>query len=351
MSRRSFARVAALATSALYVAIVAVAAGPQQQAISPVRPIEKAGPVPPALAPTISIPRRISGRLDATKLIVDKLIDAYDIKPHPLPSIPDDPPPHEGAMIDHPLVVEPPDMLLVEVLEALPGRPISGERLVQPDGTIDLGFYGQVHVRGLTIPQIKVAVIKRIRKVISDETLGLVTMQVDEAPPPRREAKPLILPDAKENPLDPPDRNITAPPSQKPQASLGPRRLQGATLRAGARPFTIRPVRSPGHSQEPEEKKAGEKSPDPLVIPLPSQGQIKITIDVQGQDATGQTPGHPDEAENTVPGDLEGNWTIVEPQDSDHVFVCITAFNSKSYYILGDLCLGFRTSSDGREPV
>src|SRR5262249_34228226 len=33
-------------------------------------------------------------------------------------------------------VVEPPDLLLVEVLEALPGRPISGERLVRPDGSI-----------------------------------------------------------------------------------------------------------------------------------------------------------------------------------------------------------------------
>src|SRR5262249_17400423 len=36
------------------------------------------------------------------------------------------------------------DRLLVEVLEALPGRPISGERLVRPDGTISLGFYGNL---------------------------------------------------------------------------------------------------------------------------------------------------------------------------------------------------------------
>ena len=55
-------------------------------------------------------------------------------------------------MIDVPLVVEPPDVLLIEVLEALPGRPITGERLVRPDGTISLGFYGDVHVRGLTLP-------------------------------------------------------------------------------------------------------------------------------------------------------------------------------------------------------
>src|SRR4051794_1032314 len=70
-----------------------------------------------------------------------------DLKPKPLPPIPDDPPPHEGAMADFPeYVIEPPDLLLVEVLEALPGRPITGERLVRPDGTITLGFYGDVHV-------------------------------------------------------------------------------------------------------------------------------------------------------------------------------------------------------------
>ncbi len=48
-------------------------------------------------------------------------------------------------------VVEPPDLVLVEVLEALPGRPISGERLVRPDGKITLGFYGDVYVAGLTL--------------------------------------------------------------------------------------------------------------------------------------------------------------------------------------------------------
>src|SRR4051795_9639711 len=71
-------------------------------------------------------------------------------------------------------VVEPPDLVLVEVLEALPGRPISGERLVRPDGKISLGFYGDVYVAGLTIPEIKEKVIAQLRKHLSDEALGLV---------------------------------------------------------------------------------------------------------------------------------------------------------------------------------
>src|SRR4051794_3792677 len=77
------------------------------------------------------------------------------IKPLPLTPIPDDPSPHEGAMLELPYVIEAPDLLLVEVLEALPGRPITGERLVRPDGSISLGFYGDVHVQGLTIRQAK----------------------------------------------------------------------------------------------------------------------------------------------------------------------------------------------------
>jgi polysaccharide export outer membrane protein len=71
-------------------------------------------------------------------------------------------------------VVEPPDLVLVEVLEALPGRPISGERLVRPDGKITLGFYGEVYVAGLTISEIKEKIVLHLRKQIPDEVLGLI---------------------------------------------------------------------------------------------------------------------------------------------------------------------------------
>jgi polysaccharide export outer membrane protein len=71
-------------------------------------------------------------------------------------------------------VIEPPDLMLVEVLEALPGRPISGERLVRPDGKISLGFYGEVYVAGLTLPEAKEKIVLHLRKFIQDETLGLV---------------------------------------------------------------------------------------------------------------------------------------------------------------------------------
>src|SRR5262249_38842931 len=75
-------------------------------------------------------------------------------------------------------VVEAPDLLLVEVLEALPGRPISGERLIRPDGKISLGFYGEVLVAGLTVPEVKEKIVLHLRKYINDDILGLV--EIDE---------------------------------------------------------------------------------------------------------------------------------------------------------------------------
>jgi protein involved in polysaccharide export with SLBB domain len=76
-------------------------------------------------------------------------------------------------------VVEPPDLIIVEVLEALPGRPISGERLVRPDGSISLGYYGDIRVAGLSIAEIKEKVVLHLRKFITDETLGLVEINYE----------------------------------------------------------------------------------------------------------------------------------------------------------------------------
>ena len=70
-------------------------------------------------------------------------------------------------------IIEPPDLILVEVLEALEGRPISGERLVRPDGKISLGFYGEVYVAGLTTSEVKEKIVLHLRKYLTDDLLGL----------------------------------------------------------------------------------------------------------------------------------------------------------------------------------
>ena len=89
--------------------------------------------------------------------------------------------PREFTKVSMPdYVVEPPDLLLVEVLEALPGRPISGERLVRPDGKISLGFYGEVFVAGLSTDEIKEKIVLHLRKFLPDEVLGLTEIDPKE---------------------------------------------------------------------------------------------------------------------------------------------------------------------------
>ena len=82
--------------------------------------------------------------------------------------------PRELSKVSMPdYVVEPPDIIIIEVLEALPGRPITGERLVRPDGKISLGFYGDLYVAGLTTNEIKEKLVLHLRDYINDEVLGL----------------------------------------------------------------------------------------------------------------------------------------------------------------------------------
>lgn len=112
--------------------------------------------------------QKLSEQLNSTLPKLDSF------KPLNTKAIPVNQPPHDGALIDFPNIINPPDILLVEVLEALQGRPIQGERLVQPDGTISLGFYGRLYVSGLTLDQIKIKLLIHLRQYLSDEALGLV---------------------------------------------------------------------------------------------------------------------------------------------------------------------------------
>jgi polysaccharide biosynthesis/export protein len=91
--------------------------------------------------------------------------------------------PNEFKKVSMPdYIVEPPDLIVVEVLDALPGRPISGERLVRPDGKISLSFYGEVYVAGLTLPEVKEKIVLHLRKYLQDEVLGLVRADAEGNP-------------------------------------------------------------------------------------------------------------------------------------------------------------------------
>src|SRR5207302_6629752 len=53
-----------------------------------------------------------------------------------------------------PYRIEPLDVLLIAVPNALPDAPVGGPYTVTPEGTVSLGFgYGSFHVAGLTLEQ------------------------------------------------------------------------------------------------------------------------------------------------------------------------------------------------------
>ena len=77
--------------------------------------------------------------------------------------------PRELRMASHPpYVVEPSDVLYIEAYQVLPGKTLAGERLIAQDGTISLGYYGAIHVAGLTIPEIEEKIRMQMREYVRD---------------------------------------------------------------------------------------------------------------------------------------------------------------------------------------
>lgn len=81
----------------------------------------------------------------------------------PFGPIPHIEPPHELTRVSlPPYVIDPPDVLLIESTVALPDQRVRGQHLVRPDGTVNLGIYGSVEVRGMTLDQAKEAIARHL---------------------------------------------------------------------------------------------------------------------------------------------------------------------------------------------
>ena len=307
---------------------------------------------------------------------ISKILDEYDVKPHPPLPIPDDPPPHEGAMIGFDHIVEPPDLVIVEVLEALPGRPISGERIVKPDGTISLGFYGSVYVRGMTLTQVKVAIIKHLRTYLNDFALGLEGLDVEAefgAQAPENPRNPELPPRGARNPFEPDDDakgKVNPQPSPelpkgrnpfeeddgakgnvKPRRSsepirsnrrlIKPRPVSGRMTGAGVpvRPITARRAVLDVDQEPPA------PTQNQIKIPLGGQGKVTITIEHVEQEGMERPVAE-------VAGVDQGlRMVLIPPAESAYVFVDVTAYNSKNYFILGDVQRIGRMPWTGNETV
>lgn len=286
---------------------------------SQTKPPEQAGPVPgegPGQGDIANPPK-----LEFKGVIV----------PLPPVAIPDDPPPHEGNFFDLPVMVEPPDILVVEVLEGLPGRPITGERLIRPDGTISLGFYGDVHVRGLTIEQAKTKVIVHLRKFLNDESLGLVEFRPEIT---AIEVPIVVVPEGGPSPFD--VESMEKKPGKEPLPSA---------------PAEAKPTRRPA-PRRPQGGRQPRRTPRPISTftrqdtPAADQGRAKAE---ENTVEANRKPYEVQVEEVMVP--LVGRWIIKAPAESDRVYVDISSYNSKSYYVQGDVGVPGRLPTTGKETV
>lgn len=89
-----------------------------------------------------------------------------------------------------PYVVEPPDILLIEVYTlpkdkgqpatVLSPQPISGQHLIRPDGTVNLGIWGSLAVSGMTTDQIRDQIRKHIFEKMKNKVISEQGTQVDD---------------------------------------------------------------------------------------------------------------------------------------------------------------------------
>ena len=263
-------------------------------------------------------------------------------KPIPPVAIPDDPPPHEGALIDIPLIIEPPDILVVEVLEGLPGQPITGEHLVRPDGTISLGFYGDVHVRGLTPTQAKVKIILHLREFLIDETLGIVKpMDGDRKPGEAR-------PDPDKLPGPTPEGSV--PAEKKPEADSKIPKTPGQARESSIDRKTRASRNRQGRGPRVRATRRAQVS-----HPGPDQQPASTTQDTKPEAGEAQAPSDPvAESFRKLPLNHrfgEGQFQLIAPADSTRVFVDITSHNSKTYFVQGEVGVPGRLPITGKETV
>jgi polysaccharide biosynthesis/export protein len=78
-----------------------------------------------------------------------------------------------------PYRIEPLDSLQIYVPDALPNEPIAGIFVVEPEGTVNLGLsYGSIRVAGMTLEQARVAIVTQLKRVLKDPRPVVALAQV-----------------------------------------------------------------------------------------------------------------------------------------------------------------------------
>jgi polysaccharide export outer membrane protein len=77
-----------------------------------------------------------------------------------------------------PYKIEPLETLVINVSDTLPNQPITGQFVVSPEGTVNLGFaYGNVKVAGLTMDQTQEAIRTHLGKILRNPPVTVVLPQ------------------------------------------------------------------------------------------------------------------------------------------------------------------------------
>ena len=255
-----------------------------------------------------------------------KLPKLDEIRPQPAP-IPE-PPPHEGAMADLPYIVDAPDILTIDVVDALPGRPIVGEYLVRGDGTISLGIYGDLHVRGLTLDQIKQKLILHLRTYLTDRALGLILPAEDAEHADFLQLSPMPAND------DLPEMPLFDRPG-KPALPGNPVPPVDAAPVEPERPAKVAPVPAP--------------RPDTAARVGPGARRRsrleKARLGIRRPVSAVQVPVVAPAAEPSQP------MRVVPAAANFYLSVGVRVYNSKVYYVDGDVLLAGRFPSQGNETI
>jgi polysaccharide export outer membrane protein len=90
-------------------------------------------------------------------------------KKGPMPGIPGVPREFEKQSLPT-YIIEPPDQLIIQSPDGIKDQPIAGVHLVRPDGTVNLGIYGDVYLAGLTLDMARAAITAQVKRRVADFT-------------------------------------------------------------------------------------------------------------------------------------------------------------------------------------
>jgi hypothetical protein len=164
---------------------------------------------------------------------------------------------------------------------------------------------------------------------------------------PGEPAKPLQPEDKPKDKIKPrssSERSPTVPRS---------RRIRSASRQSSDNRVPVWPIRSQGIRLPADDPKV-PVGPIAFEIPAGTKGKVTITIELNGQGGLEVGNPQPGQIPEPVPdpdGVEEGTWRVVPPAKSLTVFVDITAYNSRAYYVLGDVVTVGKLPWTGNETV